>query len=127
MHERMCDVLADAEATIDRVYYCPHEKEPPCRCRKPAPGMLLGAAGARVDLADSQIAVEAGRNVGCRTAQLVTNDQTEGNSADVAALCVPDVIHQILKLEKNTAAETVLHQHDDAGPGTVSSARLVKW
>src|SRR5579864_3458639 len=68
LHQRMRDVMARAGATIDGVYYCPHEKEPPCSCRKPAPGMLLLAAQThQVDLnaswmiGDSRIDVEAGR------------------------------------------------------------------
>src|SRR5205823_14054634 len=28
LHHRMCDVLAQAGAKIDGVYYCPHEHEP---------------------------------------------------------------------------------------------------
>src|SRR5215472_7327706 len=44
LHERLRHSLAADGATIDHVYYCPHEKTPPCSCRKPAPGMLLTAA-----------------------------------------------------------------------------------
>jgi len=76
MHQQMCDWLAAAGATIDGVYYCPHEKQPPCSCRKPAPGMLVTAAREhQVDLntswmiGDSEIDVEAGRNAGCKTAR----------------------------------------------------------
>src|SRR5271168_5259751 len=47
MHGRMTDVLARAGATIDETFYCPHELNPPCGCRKPAPGMLLRAAHSR--------------------------------------------------------------------------------
>src|ERR1043165_1767277 len=44
LHQRMREHLAKSGAVIDAVYYCPHEKEPVCRCRKPAPAMLLDAA-----------------------------------------------------------------------------------
>ena len=74
MHQRMSDLLARGGANIDGIYYCPHEIEPPCDCRKPAPGMLLGAARAHgIDLpaswmiGDSDIDIEAGRNAGCKT------------------------------------------------------------
>src|SRR5437764_1430871 len=41
LHRRMSDWLVARGATIDAIYYCPHEKtDPPCDCRKPAPGML---------------------------------------------------------------------------------------
>src|SRR5215467_10342099 len=44
LHRRMCEALGSAGATVDAVYFCPHETEPPCRCRKPQPGMLFDAA-----------------------------------------------------------------------------------
>src|SRR5215472_4532023 len=46
IHMQMCDTLGHAGATIDSIYICPHEKHPPCSCRKPAPGMLYEAARA---------------------------------------------------------------------------------
>ncbi|HQR32602.1 MAG TPA: D-glycero-beta-D-manno-heptose 1,7-bisphosphate 7-phosphatase [Blastocatellia bacterium] len=51
IHQQMKTELADAGATIDAIYYCPHHPtvgEPPyrleCECRKPKPGMLRQAA-----------------------------------------------------------------------------------
>src|SRR6266478_3033211 len=74
IHLRMCQELADAGAVITKVYYCPHEKQPPCSCRKPAPGMLLTAARDHESklssswmIGDSDIDVEAGKNAGCKT------------------------------------------------------------
>src|ERR1039457_849329 len=46
LHQRMRDDLSLAGATIDEVYYCPHELHAPCTCRKPRPGLLLDAARA---------------------------------------------------------------------------------
>src|SRR5712692_8148099 len=46
LHQQMLEYFAKACATIDAIYYCPHGLEPPCLCRKPAPGMLLEAARA---------------------------------------------------------------------------------
>jgi D-glycero-D-manno-heptose 1,7-bisphosphate phosphatase len=103
MHHRVCDTLAAAGAKIDDVYYCPHEKEPPCRCRKPAPGMLLDAAQAhQIDLksswmiGDSEIDVEAGRNAGCKTVRLLESAEG-GGKADVVAASLLDAIHDILR------------------------------
>src|SRR5215831_6533466 len=39
LHRRMLEALANDGARIDAIYYCPHEAQPPCRCRKPKPGM----------------------------------------------------------------------------------------
>lgn len=51
------EALLEAEgARLDGVYHCPHgpETEPPCDCRKPAPGMYRRAAAERgLDLARS--------------------------------------------------------------------------
>jgi D-glycero-D-manno-heptose 1,7-bisphosphate phosphatase len=107
MHQQMCDELARTGATIDAVYYCPHEKQPPCCCRKPAPGMLLVAARAhQIDLAlswmigDSDVDVEAGKNAGCKTARLLSIGEMANGSADVFAPSLLEVIHQVLQREK---------------------------
>lgn len=82
IHRRMCQELASAGATIDAVYYCPHEKAPPCMCRKPSPGMLLSAAhDHKINLAESWMIgdsaddVRAGKSAGCRTARISREQQ----------------------------------------------------
>jgi D-glycero-D-manno-heptose 1,7-bisphosphate phosphatase len=113
LHQRMSDHLAQAGATIDAIYYCPHELEPPCRCRKPAPGMLLEAAHSRgLDLAtswmigDSDNDILAGKNAGCRTARLSLENQPEKEpelssilpgDADIVAPSLLEAIRQILQ------------------------------
>jgi D-glycero-D-manno-heptose 1,7-bisphosphate phosphatase len=115
MHERMTDVLAREGAKIDATFYCPHEIEPPCDCRKPAPGMLLSAARSRgIDLrtswmiGDSDNDVEAGRNAGCKTARVIATVASSSERArifeatitsDIVASSLPDAIRQILKRE----------------------------
>src|ERR1035437_7415602 len=44
MHQRMGLELENRGASIDAVYYCPHEEQDCCSCRKPKPGMLFAAA-----------------------------------------------------------------------------------
>lgn len=110
LHQQMKEHLAQAGASIDAIYYCPHEVEPPCRCRKPAPGMLLDAAYSHdLDLAaswmigDSDVDIAAGRNAGCRTVRLVGSSPEEDQavtfdiSADVVARSLPEAIHRILR------------------------------
>lgn len=43
IHEHMVEQLAREGATIDAIYYCPHERNA-CDCRKPRVGMFLRAA-----------------------------------------------------------------------------------
>jgi D-glycero-D-manno-heptose 1,7-bisphosphate phosphatase len=107
IHQHMCERLAVRGAKVDGVYYCPHEKQPPCSCRKPAPGMLLTAAhehqvdlGASWMIGDSEIDVEAGRNAGCKTARLLERNQTAEGCADVVAQSLLEATYQILQREE---------------------------
>lgn len=110
IHRQMCDWLASAGARIDAVYYCPHETQPPCCCRKPAPGMLFTAAREHeIDLAaswmigDSEIDIEAGRSAGCRTVRLLSSTEPSKGNADVIASSLLEAVRSILK-------ETVIAQ-----------------
>jgi D-glycero-D-manno-heptose 1,7-bisphosphate phosphatase len=102
LHQQLREALAGA--MIDAIYYCPHEMQPPCLCRKPQPGMLLDAARAHnIDLAaswmigDSDIDVEAGRRAGCKTARLLDSDERANGNSDVAAPSLREAIDQILR------------------------------
>jgi histidinol-phosphate phosphatase family protein len=102
----MCGELAAAGAVIDGIYYCPHEEEPPCSCRKPAPGLLFTAARAhQIDLAaswmigDSDRDMEAGRKAGCRTARILKSDQGASGVADVSAHSLLNAVEKALLLE----------------------------
>lgn len=110
IHERMRSEIAAMGARIDAVYYCPHEEEPPCPCRKPEPGMLFAAADDhRLDLTsswmigDSQKDVQAGKSAGCKTARILRPHVTEDEKADVVARSLLEAVHLILRLEKGTA------------------------
>ncbi|MGA7645457.1 MAG: HAD family hydrolase [Terriglobales bacterium] len=104
IHRRMCIELAAAGAIVDAVYYCPHEKLPPCSCRKPAPGMLLSAAREhQIDLTaswiigDSDADVSAGRSAGCKTALLTANGERANGMTDVVAESLLEAVHKILQ------------------------------
>jgi D-glycero-D-manno-heptose 1,7-bisphosphate phosphatase len=106
MHQRMLNWFAAAGATIDGIYYCPHEIQPPCTCRKPSPGMLLTAArDHKLDLraswmiGDSEIDVEAGRNAGCKTVRLMRRLEERRSAGDVLAQSLPEAIDKILQRE----------------------------
>jgi len=106
MHARMCREFHAAGAMIDAVYYCPHDNQPPCSCRKPQPGMLLNAACAhnvRLDaswmIGDSEHDVQAGRNAGCNTAQIVADGRSAHGCADVIATSLLDATHKILQVQ----------------------------
>ena len=81
VHGRVVHLLAEQGAVVDDYRYCLHHPDAvdsllrrACGCRKPKPGMLLGAASdLDIDLSrswmigDSDIDTEAGREAGCRT------------------------------------------------------------
>ena len=43
IHQRMIEEASAASARIDAVYYCPHNWDEGCTCRKPKPGLLFRA------------------------------------------------------------------------------------
>ncbi len=103
IHRRLCKELAAAGAVIDGVYYCPHEEQPPCDCRKPEPGMLLSAALQHdLDLAaswmigDSEVDITAGKKAGCKTVRLIGIDKRPNGSADVIASSLIEAVPKIL-------------------------------
>jgi D-glycero-D-manno-heptose 1,7-bisphosphate phosphatase len=126
IHARMRESLARSRATLDGIYYCPHDYQSQCKCRKPAPGMLLEAAqtlgldlGSSWMVGDSDIDIQAGKNAGCKTARVgipgkkklaADKDAENGNRADVTASSLLDSVRQILiwdagkemKLERRT-------------------------
>jgi D-glycero-D-manno-heptose 1,7-bisphosphate phosphatase len=112
VHRRMCQELAAMGAVIDEVYYCPHEEQPPCGCRKPEPGMLLEAANEyEVDLTsswmigDSEKDVEAGKSAGCRTARILRSHACSSGKPDVLATSLLEAVQQILQLERTFAGQ----------------------
>jgi len=114
IHQSMRHELAAAGGTITDIYYCPHDTQPPCGCRKPAPGMLLTAAREHeVDLpgswmiGDSDADVEAGKKAGCRTARILKIGETAQGGADLFAQSLFDAVQQILPM--TTPLEYVSH------------------
>lgn len=77
-------MLEEQGANIDGFYYCPHNDDNTCSCRKPQPGLLLqAAADNNVNLAKSWMIgdilndVEAGNNAGCKSILIDNGNETE--------------------------------------------------
>jgi len=101
VNARLAEVLAEAGAPLDGVYYCPHVDADDCECRKPKPGLLLRAASELgIDLSrswglgDGARDLEAARAAGCRVV-LVHGDsypgQREAGEALSPEASVPDL------------------------------------
>lgn len=92
IHHKMETLLGQKGAYLDGIYFCPHhpdrgfEGEIPelkidCECRKPKPGLILKAADDfNIDLEQSWMVgdgkndILAGKNAGCRTALVGSED-----------------------------------------------------
>jgi D-glycero-D-manno-heptose 1,7-bisphosphate phosphatase len=105
IHQRMRQQLADADAHLTAIYYCPHDSGPFCACRKPAPGMLFQAAREhRIDLpsswmvGDSDIDMEAGKAAGCRTVRVLTNGTLPQLAGDLTAHSLFEAAQQLIRL-----------------------------
>ena len=79
IHRKMLDELEEQGARIDAIYYCPHHPDDGCQCRKPETGLFRRAAEEHgIDFAgsfmvgDTQMDIDAGRAVGCRTVLVTT-------------------------------------------------------
>jgi len=122
IHQRMFDCLADRGAKIDAIYYCPHDVKPACRCRKPAPGMLIDAARrygieltASWMIGDSDTDIEAGKNAGCKTARLLAERSSSAgarrkpcSTQGVVANSLFDAVRQILENEARMQSQKTL-------------------
>ncbi len=102
VHEFMQQELSDGGAALDAVYYCPHERDEGCGCRKPEPGMILCAArDLSIDLqasymvGDSASDVAAGRRAGTRTVRIGLEPDEE------ADLTFPSLLAFALYLERH--------------------------
>lgn len=115
IHQRMVEFLAERGARIDAIYYCPHDVEPSCRCRKPAPGMFFDAARDHgIDLqaswmiGDSDIDIEAGQAAGCKTALLLGKETLEADAnRGLVAKSLFEAVRQILYCEQRLEGQTV--------------------
>ena len=81
IHRKMLLYLARHGAAVDAIYYCPHDRNANCPCRKPMPNMLVQAAEEHgIDLSQSWMVgdaasdIQAGRAAGCRTISVLPAD-----------------------------------------------------
>ena len=98
IHRRLESLLSDAGGHLAALSYCPHGPDDGCRCRKPAPGMLLDqlrtlkvSARNAVFIGDSQRDLEAAKAAGIpawlvRTGNGAAIEQRlrQGNQSDLA-------------------------------------------
>jgi D-glycero-D-manno-heptose 1,7-bisphosphate phosphatase len=74
IHHLMIASISEVGGKIEKVYYCPHDKDEDCPCRKPRPGMLLRARDElgidmhdALFIGDSMTDIQAGLAAGIHT------------------------------------------------------------
>ncbi|MHC4351168.1 MAG: D-glycero-alpha-D-manno-heptose-1,7-bisphosphate 7-phosphatase [Planctomycetota bacterium] len=129
IHERLKQLLAEKNAYLDDIYYCPYHPEgvvPKYRkesnYRKPNPGMLLEAAddmniemGESWCIGNNSSDVEAGQRAGCKTVMLDSpSRQREAGSSMLPAGVTPDYRAVNIKEAVNIIKK---HLRSSAGDG----------
>ena len=92
IEQRIQEGLRPLGAAIDGFYYCVHDLDAGCDCRKPAPGLIVRAAtelgidrARSVVIGDQESDVAAGRAAGCRTVLVSPDAGCRTDADDVAA------------------------------------------
>lgn len=96
IHDRMRELLAAENVTLDAIYFCPHTDDDACDCRKPQPGLALQAArDFALDLkscylvGDKCVDINLGRAVGASSILVRTG---YGKETERAGKCPADFV-----------------------------------
>ena len=84
IHDHIQQYLNKWNLKIDAFYYCPHNPDDNCNCRKPKPGLLIQAANDyNIDLQNSWMIgdhdrdVQSGLNAGCNSIMVTPENSFE--------------------------------------------------
>jgi D-glycero-D-manno-heptose 1,7-bisphosphate phosphatase len=110
VHARLDQLLREAGAAIDAIYYCPHRPEDRCECRKPKPGLVLQAASelgfepaAAVVIGDKSSDIELGRNLGATTMLISATGRASDDRPAAPDYVVRDLLEAARLLETAAA------------------------
>ena len=104
INKRMHAEIQQGGGTIGLIRYCPHGPDEGCRCRKPAPGMILDVcrwlsiSPANVlFVGDRRTDLLAARNAGCQSALVRTGhgNRTELELGNPAQAVFDDLLHTV--------------------------------
>jgi len=151
IHDRLNTLLAERNAFLDKIYYCPYHPDgvvPKYRkssdCRKPNPGMLLKAAdemdidlGQSWCIGNSSSDIEAGSRAGCKTILVDTPSHQRdaassmlraGVKPDCRAINIKEAVNIIKKylrspVESRAAARPVPASRTEPAPQAAEKAR----
>lgn len=104
LHRVMKEELGREGVTLDALYYCPHNLDDDCDCRKPRPGMLMAAMKKfaidrerSIMIGDSETDIEAGRAAGVGGVLVVP----EGEEAPAGFRAAPSLLAAARELTRD--------------------------
>lgn len=99
IHQYMKQELAQCNAWLDAIYFCPHHPDDKCDCRKPRPGLLSRASDdLDIDLSrsfvvgDTERDIIAGKIIGCRTALITPDPHSTGEISEPPDFVATDLL-----------------------------------
>ena len=112
VHQFMNSLLTRSGVELQSIYYCPHDRDDNCYCRKPAPGMILEAAkDLDIDLSssymvgDSASDIEAGKNAGVKSVRISSDPDDIGTEFVFPSLL--DFARRLEDLERSLPQPTI--------------------
>ena len=103
LHALMCQQIPQ----IDEVFFCPHDNEANCDCRKPKPGLILKAMREwGIDLKNSWMVgdrdkdIVAGQAAGCKTC-LIQNEYHYPCEPDLICKSVLEFAQQLIRTKQS--------------------------
>jgi D-glycero-D-manno-heptose 1,7-bisphosphate phosphatase len=105
LHSRLQQHLAKHGARIDAFYYCPHDKDDQCGCRKPRPGLFQQAfrdfheasPANSIMIGDSISDIEGARNLAMASIFIRGDPETRKPGAEGAVLLAGRVCDSLLE------------------------------
>jgi D-glycero-D-manno-heptose 1,7-bisphosphate phosphatase len=107
MNTRLFEMVADAGARLEGIYFCPHTPEDQCNCRKPAQGLMTQASSdlgflpaLATVIGDKKSDIEFGQRAGSRTILIAHDSPCEvpGVSPDIIAANLMDAARALTSL-----------------------------
>jgi D,D-heptose 1,7-bisphosphate phosphatase len=89
VNKKMLSEIEEVGAKISNTYYCIHQEEDNCDCRKPKTGLFRQATeGKNINLentffiGDKRTDIEAGKKAGCKTILVLSGKSKKGDQAN---------------------------------------------
>lgn len=82
VHDFMLEEIKNCGGIVDKIYFCPHDRDENCGCRKPSPGMALKAKkdfpeidfNKSIMVGDTAPDIKFGQNAGMYTIKITSKD-----------------------------------------------------